>query len=508
MGVFYWYPQEDRTESDPRVLEIFGIDSTADLSLASALTSMIHPDDRDRYAQGVARSLDPSLDGKLEEEIRVRLRDGSERWLSVTAQMQFEGTPPKPERMAGLIGDITDRKRIEEAVRRRGAQYQTLLNQAPLGVYLVDGKFRIRDVNPTAFRVFGSISSLIGRDFDEVIHHIWDKKYADEVVAIFRHTLETGEPYQTPERIEHRVDRDATEYYEWRVDRIPLPEGTFGVVCYFRDISEQVRARIAISESEERFRQLAETLESEVVIRTKELEERNAEVLAKSETVQALSRSLMHVQDEERRHIARELHDSAGQTLTVLGMNLARLAQLSEKKDAEVVEQLEEAQSSLQQLTQEIRTASYLLHPPLLDETGVAAALSWYVGGLRDRSGLDISLNLPENLERFSPDAELVVFRVVQECLTNVHRHSGSKSAAISLGLSDGNISVKVKDCGKGMSVEKLSGIQTKASGVGIRGMRERVRQLGGDLSIESDGTGTTVSVLLPASLAIETKRA
>lgn len=152
-------------------------------------------------------------------------------------------------------------------------------------------------------------------DFDEVIHHIWDKQYADEVVAIFRHTLETGEPYQTPERIEHRVDRDATEYYEWRVDRIPLPEGTFGVVCYFRDISEQVRARIAISESEERFRQLAETLESEVVIRTKELEERNAEVLAKSETVQALSRSLMHVQDEERRHIARELHDSAGQTL-------------------------------------------------------------------------------------------------------------------------------------------------------------------------------------------------
>lgn len=189
-------------------------------------------------------------------------------------------------------------------------------------------------------------------------------------------------------------------------------------------------------------------------------------------------------------------------------MNLARLAQLSEKKDAAVVEQLEEAQSSLQQLTQEIRTASYLLHPPLLDETGVAAALSWYVGGLRERSGLDISLHLPENLDRFSPDAELVVFRVVQECLTNVHRHSGSKSAAISLGLSDGNISVKVKDCGKGMSVEKLSVIHTKASGVGIRGMRERVRQLGGDLSIESDGSGTTVCVLLPASLAVETKRA
>jgi PAS domain S-box-containing protein len=499
MGVFYWYPQEDRTESDPRVLEVFGLSSTDDLTLASALATMIHPEDRDRYAQNVARTLDPTLDGKLEEEIRIRLPDGSNRWLSVTAQMQFAGNPPAGYRMAGLIGDITDRKNIEEAVKRRAAQYQTLLNQAPLGVYLVDADFRLRDVNPTALRVFGDIPNLIGRDFEEVIHLLWDEKFADEIVGIFRNTLSTGEPYQTPERIENRIDRDATEYYEWRADRIPLPEGGFGVVCYFRDISEQVRARVAISESEDRFRKLAETLESEVRVRTRELEERNSEVLQQAQTVQSLARSLMHVQDEERRHIARELHDSAGQTLTVLGMNLARLGQLTSDSDAEVAANIAEAQTTVQQLTQEIRTASYLLHPPLLDETGLAAALKWYVDGLEQRSGLSISLTLPERLERFSRDAELAIFRVVQECLANIHRHSGSKTAAIHVGFSDGNISVEIKDRGKGMSVEKLSEIQSNASGVGIRGMRERVRQLGGQINIQSDSSGTTITVSLPA---------
>jgi PAS domain S-box-containing protein len=507
MGVFYWYPQEDRTESDPRVLEIFGISSTSELTLAAALATMLHPEDRDRYARSVERSLDPKLDGKLEEEIRVRLPDGSNRWLSVTARMHFAGNPPKADRMAGLIGDITDRKNIEEAAKRRAAQYQTLLNQAPLGVYLVDAEFRIRDVNPTALRVFGEIPNLIGRDFGEVIHVLWDKEFADEVVAIFKNTLRTGKPYQTPERVEHRIDRDATEYYEWRVDRIPLPEGGFGVVCYFRDISEQVRARVAISESEDRFRKLAETLESEVLSRTRELEERNSEVLEQAQIVQALSRSLMHVQDDERRHIARELHDSAGQTLTVLGLTLGRIAQLTVNGEAQVAAKIAEAQTTVQQLTQEIRTASYLLHPPLLDEAGLPAALKWYIDGLGERSGLDVSLSLPEGLERFSRDTELVIFRVVQECLTNVHRHSGSKTAAIGVSLFDDSIAVEVKDSGKGISAEKLSEIQTNASGVGIRGMRERVRQLGGQVSIQSNGSGTTISVLLPADPLISKRQ-
>jgi signal transduction histidine kinase len=186
-------------------------------------------------------------------------------------------------------------------------------------------------------------------------------------------------------------------------------------------------------------------------------------------------------------------------------MNLSTVAQLAAGGNPRLQEQVSEAQKTVEQLTQEIRTTSYLLHPPLLDEIGVSAALRWYVEGLAERSGLKISLDLPQDLGRFSRDAELVVFRVVQECLTNVHRHSGSRTAVIRVALSDGIVSVEVRDSGKGMSVEKLIELESSASGVGVRGMRERVRQLGGQIRIHSDDSGTTVSITLPASAVPKT---
>jgi PAS domain S-box-containing protein len=159
------------------------------------------------------------------------------------------------------------RHEAAEAVRLRTAQFETLLNQAPLGVYLVDADFRIREVNPVALPTFGDIpGGVIGRDFDEIIHILWEKTYADEVVGIFRHTLETGESYIAPERAEHRADRGVLEHYEWRLDRIPLPDGHFGVVCYFWDVSAQVRAREEIARSEERFRAFV-TASSDAVYR-------------------------------------------------------------------------------------------------------------------------------------------------------------------------------------------------------------------------------------------------
>jgi signal transduction histidine kinase len=132
----------------------------------------------------------------------------------------------------------------------------------------------------------------------------------------------------------------------------------------------------------------------------------------------------------------------------------------------------------VQQLTQEIRTTSYLLHPPLLDESGLSSALRWYVQGLSERSGLDIDLRIPEDFGRLHPDVELVVFRLVQECLTNIHRHSGSKTALIRVDRKAENIYVEVEDEGKGISAEQLAEIQSQGTGVGIRGMRERVHQL------------------------------
>ena len=173
------------------------------------------------------------------------------RWWSVYA-FKIEGSA----RIAVLFDDITTRKRAEAALRASEEQFETLLHQAPLGVYLVDSDFVIREVNPVALPVFGDIpGGPIGRDFDEVIHALWDKEYADEIVGIFRGTLATGEAYVTPERAEYRVDRDITEYYEWRLDRILLSGGQYGVVCYFRDISANVNARKEIEEAREAARQ-------------------------------------------------------------------------------------------------------------------------------------------------------------------------------------------------------------------------------------------------------------
>jgi signal transduction histidine kinase/ActR/RegA family two-component response regulator len=166
------------------------------------------------------------------------------RWWSVYA---FRIQDPALRRVGILFNDITERKTAEELQRRHTEQLQTLIERAPIGVYLVDADFRLRHVNPIARQVFGDAAGCgrlaEGSDFEPVMRVLWDDVYADELVAIFRHTLATGEPYVTAERAERRRDRGLTEHYAWRVHRILLPDGRFGLVCYFRDVSEEVRAR-------------------------------------------------------------------------------------------------------------------------------------------------------------------------------------------------------------------------------------------------------------------------
>ena len=158
------------------------------------------------------------------------------------------------------------RAQARTAERERAAQVESLVNNAPLGIYLVDQDFRIAHVNPVAEPFFGKTAEVVGHDFSDVIHRLWAKDYADELVRVFRHTLETGEPHIEDERAEYRIDRGVIEYYESRVVRIPLPDGRFAVICYFRDISSQVLARNAIAQSEERFRAFV-TATSDVVYR-------------------------------------------------------------------------------------------------------------------------------------------------------------------------------------------------------------------------------------------------
>jgi PAS domain S-box-containing protein len=261
---------------------------------------------------------------------------------------------------------------------------------------------------------------------------------------------------------------------------------------------DRKRADAALRQSEEKFRKLSESLDVEVRLRTVELEAHSSGMMKQSEQLRDLSQRLLRAQDEERRHIARELHDSAGQTLTVLEMNLARFLEEAQQSTPHLAKEAEETHQLVRQLTREIRTTSYLLHPPLLDESGLASALGWYIEGLRERGGLDIVLAIPEEFGRLPREIELVVFRLVQESLTNIHRHSGSKSASIQIARDGEAVSIEVEDQGKGMSREKLAEIQSRGAGVGIRGMHERVRQFRGNMQIESSGSGTRILVSIP----------
>ena len=162
----------------------------------------------------------------------------------------------RPARLLAVSRDVTERKQVEEVARLRTEQFETLFNDAPVGVYLVDADFCICQVNPRALSVFGPISGLIGRDFAEVMHILWHPTQAEKTIARVRHTLRTGEALVLPELIEERADRHITEYYEWQITRIPMPDGRLGVVCHFRDISERMVAQRLVSESETRFRAL------------------------------------------------------------------------------------------------------------------------------------------------------------------------------------------------------------------------------------------------------------
>jgi PAS domain S-box-containing protein len=212
-----------------------------------------------------------------------------------------------------------------------------------------------------------------------------------------------------------------------------------------------------------------------------------------------LSGRLLQLQDDERRRVARELHDGVGQLLAALSMNTHKIAKEKGSLSAIATRCMDETLTLLDQAISELRTISYLLHPPLLDEVGLHSALTEYVEGFGERSNISVSLDLPPDLQRLPRDVELSLFRIVQECLTNIHRHSHSAAASVRLAQLPGEIQLQICDQGSGMSPESQEKVFSgRNSGVGLRGMLERVRQIGGTLQIQSNGNGTSILVVVP----------
>lgn len=212
-----------------------------------------------------------------------------------------------------------------------------------------------------------------------------------------------------------------------------------------------------------------------------------------------LNHRLLQKEEEERRRIARQLHDSAGQLLTALGLNLSAMEEQRQALGAASARALAESLKLVQELSRELRAVSHLLYPPLLDDVGLVPALRWLVERFAQQSGIQVTLDAPEDFSRLSPDLEVTLFRIAQESLANVQRHSGSSAARVRLTYEGRTIRLEIADQGKGMPArDGASSDGACPPGVGIQTMRERVRQLAGDLEIRSGSAGTTVSVALP----------
>jgi len=281
-----------------------------------------------------------------------------------------------------------------------------------------------------------------------------------------------------------------------------IPNESLLVIQVFLSVAAMTNLLVSIAVSErnrqeDKLQKAKIELEERVLTRTRELEERIAGQERAEDAVRGLSQRLLQTQDEQRRRIARELHDSTGQSLAVLIINLANLSKKAGSLSTELSRQIDEITEVARTVSNELRTTSYLLHPPLLDEMGLRAGLRWYIEGFKERSNIEVSLDMNENL-RFPQDLEMMIFRVVQECLTNIHRHSESATAAISLSNSGGKLTLQICDEGKGIPPDKLAG----AAGVGLRGMRERVNGFGGELAILSDRKGTLVRAVIPLRIA------
>jgi PAS domain S-box-containing protein len=483
----------DKLEWDSRVKEHFWLSPDAEVTI-DTFYERLHPDDRERAREAIAYS--NQNDAPYDIEYRTVSPDGRVKWIRAIGRT-FYDEAKRPKRFDGLTLDVTEQKGAEERERQitaeamaATAKFRAVFEQTTVFAGIMTKEGVLVDANRLSLDACGyRAEETLGRPFWETG---WWSRYPESQEKIKAATprVADGIPYR--EVLEYGWGDGTTRLVDFAL--YPIVDDHGEVFCLHPtgvDITDHKRA-------EENYRSLAERLEAEVRARTIELENRNADVLRQSELLRDFSRRLLQTQDEERRHIARELHDSAGQTLTVLSMSLMQLVQKAAEHGPELAAEAEQIEEFVQQLQQEIRTTSYLLHPPLLDESGLYSALNWYVQGLVERSTLDIELDIPEGFGRLQRDMELAVFRLVQECLTNIHRHSGSKTATIRIARDAEGVTVAVHDRGRGMPAEKLAEIQAGGSGVGTRGMRERVRQFRGEMKIDSNSAGTSIKFILP----------
>jgi Signal transduction histidine kinase len=273
---------------------------------------------------------------------------------------------------------------------------------------------------------------------------------------------------------------------------------TVGALLRMKQAEREARLQSAEAE---KARQALKKAHDELEMR---VQERTAELASKNEEIRELTGRLLKSQDDERRRLARELHDSTGQMLAAMKINLDLMNSKTTVVDPEVKALVADSVALTDEMSRQLRTMSYLLHPPLLDETGLQSALEWYAEGFAQRSGIEVKLEMNSQIRRLPPELEIAIFRVVQESLTNIHRHASSATAVIRMTSSPDDIQVEIADAGKAAEDGRFG--KAFRPGVGIMGMQERIRQVGGKFNIDASNQGTTIRVSVPRKLGSANK--
>ena len=446
----------------------------AGLSLAEQIenpTRTIHPEDLPRVMKKWLA--DMAAGESSEDEMRMRRADGQYRWFLVrTAPLRDEqGNLVK---WYGVCIDIEDRKRAEEALRSTESEQRHIAAQLE--------RERGRLVEAQEVAKMGSWEAelpSLNVIWSEQTHRIFetDPSRFHPTRAEFREFIHPEERAKVDAALVASLGKRSPSTVEYR---IVMPDGRVKVL-------------------EERWQAFHD--EEGKPIRVAGTCRDVTEAVRAEEELRRLSGQLLRLQDEERRRIARDLHDSTGQDLVALATTLSQLHALIPSSSRKSRNLAAQCQALADQCIRDVRTLSYLLHPPMLDEAGLEDAIRHYAGGFTERTGIEVELEIAPRLERMKPHAELALFRVVQESLTNIQRHSGSLKAKIRTERGPGKFTLEISDKGSGISgsLRRRNGKTPFGFGVGIPSMHERVALIGGQLDIESSGGGTTVRVTMPA---------